>query len=130
MITRRKYGNKKIVTTEGEFASKLEYNRWLILKEAAQKGEISDLRKQVEFPLLPAQYRPVVKKLKTKEKVVQKLIERPVTYVADYVYMKDGDIVVEDCKGFPDEKYPIKRKMMLYFHGIQLREVKRATEPI
>ena len=61
---------------------------------------------------------------------MQKLIERPVTYVADYVYMKDGAIVVEDCKGFPDEKYPIKRKMMLYFHGIQLREVKHATEPI
>ena len=96
MIPRRKFGNKKIVTPEGEFASKLEYNRWLILKEAAQKGEISNLQKQVEYQLLPAQYRPVVKKLKTKEKVVQKLVERAVTYVADYVYEKDGFLVVGD----------------------------------
>lgn len=130
MIRRRKYGNRKIVTEDGEFASKVEYGRWLVLKEAAKNGEISGLRKQVEYLLIPAQYVPEIKVLKTKEKMVQKLVERPCTYVADYVYIKDGEVVVEDVKGFPDEKYPIKRKLMLYIHGLRIKEVRRASDPV
>lgn len=130
MIHRRKYGNKKVEANGESFASKGEYNRWLFLKSAEEDGLITDLRKQVEFVLIPTQYKEEIVHLKTKDKVVQRVAEHPVTYIADFVYNKDGKIVVEDYKGFPDEKYPIKRKMMLYFKGISIREVKKPGEPI
>ena len=37
---------------------------------------------------------------------------------------KNGDFVVEDVKGEETEVFKIKRKMMLYFHGIRVRTVK------
>ena len=126
----RKYGNKKIENAEGIFDSKGEWQRWLFLKDAERSGRISNLRRQVEYELLPTQYRNEIVHLKTKDKVVQRVAERAVSYVADFVYEKDGETVAEDFKGFPDDKYPIKRKMMLYFHHIPIREVKRPTEGI
>lgn len=130
MIPRRKYGNKKIEFGGETFASKGEWQRWLFLKNAEAQGLITGLRKQVEFILIPTQYREEVVHLKTKDKVVQRVAEREVTYIADFVYFKGGEMVVEDFKGFPDEKYPIKRKMMLYFHDVVIREVKKPTEGI
>lgn len=130
MIPRRKYGNKKIEFGGETFASKGEWQRWLFLKDAETRGLITGLRKQVEFILIPTQYKEEVIHLKTKDKVVRRVAEREVCYVADFVYFKDHELVVEDFKGFPDEKYPIKRKMMLFFNGISIREVKKPTEPI
>lgn len=130
MIPRRKYGNKKVEFGGEKFASKGEFNRWLFLKDAEGRGEITGLRKQVEFILIPTQYRNEIVHLKTKDKIVQRVAEREVTYIADFVYFKGGQMVVEDFKGFPDEKYPIKRKMMLFFNGIAIREVKKPTEPV
>ena len=127
---RRKYGNKKVKVGGETFASKGEWQRWLFLKDAEARGEIRELRKQVEFILLPTQYKNEVIHLKTKDKVVQRVAEREVTYIADFVYFKGDEMVVEDYKGFPDEKYPIKRKMMLYFNNVAIREVKKPTEPI
>lgn len=130
MIPRRKYGNKKVEFGGETFASKGEWQRWLFLKDAEAQGLIRGLRKQVEFILLPTQYKEEVIHLKTKDKVVRRVAERGVTYVADFVYFKGEEMIVEDFKGFPDEKYPIKRKMMLYFNGISIREVKKPSEPI
>ena len=130
MIQRRKYGNRKIEFGGDTFASKGEWQRWMILKDAESKGLISGLRKQVEFILIPTQYKEEVVHLKTKDKIVRRVAEREVTYVADFVYFKNHELVVEDFKGFPDEKYPIKRKMMLFFNGISIREVKKPTEAI
>lgn len=130
MIRRRKYGNKKIVNAEGEFDSKGEYLRWLFLLEAEKCGTIRNLRRQVEYELLPTQYRTITVHLKTKDKAIQRVAERSVSYVADFVYEKDGETVAEDYKGWPDEKYPIKRKMMLFFHKIAVREVKKPGEPV
>lgn len=130
MIRRRKYGNKKIEYGGETFASKGEWQRWLFLKDAESQGYITNLRKQVEFILIPTQYKNEVLHLKTKDKIVQRVAEREVTYIADFVYFKNGEIVVEDYKGYPDEKYPIKRKMMLYFFDIAIREVKKPCEPV
>jgi hypothetical protein len=52
-----------------------------------------------------------------------KVIERPVKYVADFVYMENGERVVEDAKGVRTKEYVIKRKLMLQRYGIQIREV-------
>ena len=55
--------------------------------------------------------------------------EKGIEYVADFVYEQGGETVVEDSKGFRDTSsaayrlFVMKRKMMLYFHGITVREV-------
>ena len=74
-------------------------------------GAIQNLCAQVKYTLIPAQRRG------------GKLIERPVTYIADFVYTKDGETVVEDVKGVRTKEYTIKRKLMLWEFGIQIVEV-------
>ena len=125
-----KFNNKKMTTPDGVFDSKGEWERWLFLKEAEKNGQISDLRRQVKYTLIPTQYRTEIVHLKTKDKEVQRVAEREVTYTADFVYEKDGETVVEDFKGFPNDRWPLKKSMMLYFHGVAIREVKKPTEPI
>lgn len=107
----RKYNAKKVTTEDGVFDSKKEYKRWLELKAMAEQGEIQSLQRQVSYELIPAQ------------RINNKLIERAVTYKADFVYSYKGSLVVEDVKGFRTPEYIIKRKLMLYRHGIQIKEV-------
>lgn len=48
------------------------------------------------------------------------------SYYADFVYDKDGETIVEDVKAskyFQTDVYKIKRKLMLYIHGIKIKEV-------
>lgn len=99
------------------FDSKREARRYMDLWLMQRAGEISGLRTQVKYELIPKQ----VHKDGTKEKGIE--------YVADFVYEQGGETVVEDSKGFRDTSsaayrlFVMKRKMMLYFHGITVREV-------
>lgn len=112
---RSKYGNE-VTTTRGiEFDSKAEAARYLALQAMERAGEISDLRLQVEFVLLPPQ-------------AVDGHKERGVKYVADFTYLdRDGKMVVEDVKSGPTKtrEYVLKRKLMMHVHGIVVREVMR-----
>ncbi len=128
--TKHKFNNKKMSTPDGEFDSKGEWERWIFLKEALGNGQISELRRQVKYTLIPTQYRTEIVHLKTKDKEVKRVAEREITYTADFVYEKNGEKIVEDFKGFPNDRWPLKKAMMLYFHGIAIREVKKPTEPI
>ena len=123
-----KYNATKITADGHTFDSKHEYQRYCELKLLERGGVISDLQMQVKFVLIPSQYEPdTVKALKSgKEKVVKgKLIERECSYIADFVYQYNGKTVVEDAKSpiTRTKDYIIKRKLMLYFHGIKIREV-------
>ena len=75
---------------------------------------ITELDRQVRFELIPAQYDKH-----------GKILERSVKYVADFAYidMKTGERIVEDTKGLKTKDYIIKRKLMLYYHKIRIREV-------
>ena len=100
-----------------------ERNRAKALKLLAKNGVITDLQEQVKYELIPSQYehfevQGVRKMLKKK-----KLIERPVSYYADFVYCQDGELVVEDAKGVKTKEYIIKRKLMLSVYGIKIKEV-------
>lgn len=111
MPVSKKYHNRKI-TRDGEtFDSVKEYRRWCELKLLERAGKIVDLKKQVKFELIPSQ------------KLDGKIAERACTYVADFVYQEDGKTVVEDTKGFKTKDYVIKRKLMLWVHGIRIVEV-------
>lgn len=88
-------------------------------------GMISELRTQVPFELIPTQREPdtVGKRGGIKQ---GKCIERSCVYYADFVYKdKNGAQVVEDAKSPPTrtEDYVIKRKLMLWVHGIRVIEV-------
>lgn len=133
MQRRQKYGNTKTTFRGMEYDSKRERDRHIFLLNAEREGTISDIRRQVTFHLLPAQYETVEKQLKTKTKEVKVCVERAVDYIADFTYMKDGKLVVEDtkiAKKLLPPEYVLKRKMMLYFHGIKIKEVYKPTDEI
>ena len=123
---RRKYGNKKIKVGGLVFDSKKEYRRWRELGLLERAGEIANLRRQVEYILIPEQRAQSTEKYtRGPKKGLRKpgeLLERKVTYIADFVYEKAGETVVEDCKGMRTKEYIIKRKLMLYQHGIRIVE--------
>lgn len=122
----RKYGNKKITVDGVTFDSKKEYLRWCELCLLEKAGHITELRRQVKYELIPAQYEEYERySEKTGKRLKNGLrcIEKEVSYIADFVYKQDGQTIVEDTKGVRTETYIVKRKMMLYFHGIRIREV-------
>ena len=128
---RPKYGNNKIKNAFGTYDSELEWSRYLFLSNRQKEGEISDLRRQVEYLLIPAQYGTEIKHLKTKDKEVRVMLERPCSYIADFVYERNGKTIVEDCKGAKaiiTETAKIKKKLLLWVHGIELRYIFSATQ--
>lgn len=122
-----KYNNKKIIVNGIKFDSKKEAQRYQELKTLERAGHITDLKRQAKYVLIPAQYEPsdeVFVKGKEKGKPKKgRLIERECAYYADFVYCNNGEIVVEDTKGMRTPEYIIKRKLMLYIHGIRIREL-------
>ena len=123
-----KYNATKVTIDGHTFDSKHEANRYLELKWLERAGTITDLQLQVKFELIPAQYAPdEVKVLKSgKEKISKgKCLERECSYIADFVYtdLRTGKTVVEDSKGMRTPEYVIKRKLMLWVHGIRILEV-------
>lgn len=94
----------------------------LLLEKA---GAITDLQRQVKFVLIPAQYETFERYGKKGQRLKdgQRCIEKECAYVADFVYTENGKKVVEDTKGFRTKDYIIKRKLMLWVHGIRIKEV-------
>ena len=110
-----KFCSKKAKATVGDqvitFDSTVERDRYLHLKLLERAGEISNLEIQVPYQLIPAQAG-----------------ERGVKYVADFRYQQGGKTVIEDTKSAITKKLPdyvLKRKMMLFFHGIKIKQVER-----
>ena len=112
-----KYNNKKVVVNGITYDSKKEYARHCDLMLMERAGLISQLQRQVKYELIPTQ------------RIDGKVVERPISYIADFVYYKDGGLVVEDVKGYRDPasagyaKFVIKRKLMLWIHKIRITEV-------
>lgn len=109
-----KFGNQKITINGTESDSIREYSRLEELKLLQRAGAIRNLKTQVSFVLIPSQ------------KGVHRN-ERPTKYIADFVYEQlqptgDWQQVVEDSKGCRTKDYIIKRKLMLYIHGISIKE--------
>ena len=134
MAARNKYGNKNFVDQHGtRWDSEKEYYRWVYLKQALQQGKISNLERQVVFELLPNIKEEQTVQLKTKTKTVIKTVQHRVTYHADFVYVKDGERIVEDVKGHPrllTAEYLLKKKMMRALLGLTIKEVYNETDKI
>ena len=117
-----KYYSRKVTRNGITFDSVKEARRYSELLLLEKAGAITDLQRQVEFELIPAQREPDRVGVRG-GKIKGKTIEQKCSYVADFVYQENGNTVVEDTKGFRTKDYIIKRKLMLWVHGIKIREV-------
>ncbi len=129
-MAKSKFHSKKITVDGITFDSKKEYRRYCELALLEKAGQIQSLELQKVFELIPAQYENVSREeyIKSKGKKTKgKCIERACKYIADFTYMQDGKFIVEDVKGYKKGKaydlFVIKRKLMLYVHGIRIKEV-------
>lgn len=122
---RNKYHSRKISRDGMDFDSLKEYRRYCELALLEKAGQITGLKLQVPFELLPAQYETFERYGKKGQRLKDgsRCIEKAVIYKADFVYIENGKTIVEDTKGFKTKDYILKRKMMLYFHGIKIKEV-------
>lgn len=75
-----------------KFASMAEGRRYLELRMEEAAGLISDLKLQVKFPLEVCGIKVC-------------------TYIADFVYYRDGKEVVEDKKGMRTPVFNLKKKL-------------------
>lgn len=108
----RKYHNQPIVVNGIKFDSRREARRYQELQLLLRAGEITQLQLQKKYALIPAQKKP------------SGGTERACTYTADFAYKdKTGREIVEDSKGMKTQQYIIRRKLMLYVYGIEVKEV-------
>lgn len=129
----RKYGNTKVVYNGIKFDSKREMQRYLVLKDAENKGLIYCLTLQPKFELVPAVRETYIKHLKTKDKECERTLQLAITYTADFSYYFGKEYVVEDCKiskTLQPKEYVLKKKMMLALKGIKIKEIYKPNEPV
>lgn len=111
-----KYHNKKVIANGVVFDSQKEARRYQELLLLEKAGEITDLKRQEKFVVIPKQHEDYSQKK-------GKVIERECVYIADFTYYRGEEFIVEDVKGVKTKDYIIKRKLMLYQFGIRVTEV-------
>lgn len=108
-----KYLNKKVIQNGIKFDSKRERDRWMALTLLQMAGKISDLKRQVKFVIAPS---CVMYGKKQRERV----------YNADFTYVENGVLVVEDSKSpylrKNNSTYSLKRHLMKTVHGVDILE--------
>lgn len=122
----RKYRNCKITVNGMTFDSRREYNRYTELWLLERAGKIRELERQKKYILIPAMYETFERYGKNGQRLKdgRRCIEKECAYYADFAYInKDNEIIVEDAKGVRTKDYIIKRKLMLFIHGIRIKEV-------
>jgi hypothetical protein len=105
-----KYRNEKITVDGKTFDSKLEMRRYYELKLLERSGKIGGLQSQVKFVLIEkSEY------------------GREICYVADFTYVENGNMVVEDTKSEATKTplYKLKRRIMAEKYGIKIKEIER-----
>ena len=125
---KNKYNAKKVEYDGILFDSQKEVLRYKELTFLCSEGIISNLQRQVKYILIPTQREPA--QIGPRGGLKQgKLLENECSYLADFVYTvnETGETVVEDVKGYRKGEaykvFTIKRKLMLFVYGIQVKEV-------
>jgi hypothetical protein len=120
-MAKRKFGNKKVTRVVGgevyKFDSMKEARRFDQLLALLRAGVIEKLTLQPEFIISPRVYDKEVKRWLPARK-----------YIADFRYIKDGEVIVEDVKSDAtrlDKTYRLKRHLLLEKFGkeISFREI-------
>ena len=112
---RNKFNAVRIEKDGMTFDSQKEYKRYIELTAMQQRGEIQDLKCQVKFELAP------------KVKIAGEKRAKPaLRYFADFTYLKDGQLIVEDVKSAVTRKlasFRNKKHLMKTVHDIDIKEV-------
>lgn len=108
-----KYYNTPVDYDGHHFDSKAERDRYIELKLMQDMGVIQGLELQKKYILqqkgkYPDSGKPYAE----------------IAYVADFVYRYEGNVVVEDVKGYKTDVYRMKKKMMAKVYGIEITEVR------
>lgn len=106
-----KYKNRKVVIKGVCYDSLKECRRHQFLTMERDLKQISDLHRQVTFVLAPSVH------MEGNQRKTPAL-----RYVADFIYVRGGKLVVEDCKGFKTRTYLQKKHLMKTLHGINIVE--------
>lgn len=128
-----RYNHTKVESDGLKFDSKKEYERYLFLKSEVDSGNISNLRTQVTYELIPAVTEEYVEHLKTKDKIKTRTLQRPITWTADFVYNKGNEEVVEDVKPSKfllSDRFVIKEKLFFWRYRKKIRLVYDVKDPI
>jgi hypothetical protein len=106
-----KYRNVKVEFEGNVFDSKREANRWIMLRGAAMRGEITDLRRQTPFDLTTILRGNPERGFQSVGK-----------YIADFTYYEKGQYIVEDAKGAKTDIYKWKKRHFEIEYGFKIRE--------
>jgi hypothetical protein len=106
-LKENKYHNKWVEVDGIKFPSIKEAERWKTLRLMERAGDIVGLNRQVKIELVP-----------------KSNLFRAVYYVADFVYFdkRTGKTVYEDVKGVRTDVYKLKKKLLYWRHGIEVKE--------
>lgn len=111
-----KYRNIKTVIDDIKFDSTLEARRYSFLKMMENVGKISELKSQPQFLLQEAF-------------VFQGKRIKPIFYIADFQYMYNGILRIEDVKGKLTPLYLLKKKMLQFnYRDIHFYEIYKDNE--
>lgn len=111
-----KYFAKKVIYDGITFDSTTERDRYIQLQYLQTKGIISELRRQMSFIIIPRQTRQQTVQLKTKSKMIERVIEQAAHYTCDFIYKENGLYVMEEVKSRITKKardYPLRRKLII-----------------
>ena len=110
-----KYNNRKVELDGFTFDSQKEARRYSELKLLVRVGEISELELQKSFVLAES------------VKFNNEPRAKPdIRYVADFTYIENGVMIVEDVKSKATKSLPVyrlKKHLMKSIHGIEIQEI-------
>ena len=103
-----KYNNQKTIYKGKKYDSKKEAQYAAYLENEKKAGRVKKIEEQVKLYIIPPGNGRV----------------RALCYIADFkVTFCDNSVVYYDVKGFKTEVYKLKKKLVLYFLGIEIIEV-------
>ena len=105
-----KYGSRKTIVNGIKYDSKKEARYGVKLQQLEKAGIIKDLQRQVKYELQPS--------FKLNGKTI-----RSISYIADFTYIKDGELHIIDCKGFRTTEYKLKKKLFEYKYQKEIEEI-------
>lgn len=126
---KNKYGAKHVVYKGIDFDSTHERDYFIYLEHLQREGNISGLRRQTPFLLIPKTTGFKERQLKTKTKLIKYVVEMEAGYHNDFTYYdnRDGKYYCVEYKSEATSKlqdYILRRKLMvkkIYTHNAKGR---------
>lgn len=123
---KKKYNNSKVEIDGILFDSKLEGKVYIALKDMQANGWITNLEIHPRWELQPKLTETYVKHLKTKDKLCERTVLKPIYYTADFSFIQDGKLRVIDVKGskyLVSKDFPLRVKILRFKYGLDVHIV-------